>query len=184
MLLKAAGAPVGRAAGPAVYIQPRNSQGGWPGKAKHRSAWTRDGLCPGQRGGLGLAWAREASEVGRAPCSQGARAPERQLPGLGPSIRQAGGLGSSSLSDLSFSCCFLACFNCRYFNPGEGKPCKKGRLAPLGRSVTGPRVPPLNPHGTHRHTRPTIMHKRSGDSRTFHLSREGDRPQALQTLRY
>lgn len=145
MLLKAAGAPAGRAAGPAVYIQPRNSQGGRPGKAKHRSAWTRDGLCPGQQGGLGLACTQGASEVGRAPCSQGARAPERQLPGLGPSIHQAGGLGSSSLSDLSFSCWFLACFSCRYFNPGEGKPCKKGRLAPLGRSVTGPRVPHLAP---------------------------------------
>lgn len=57
MLLKAAVAPAGRATGSAVYIQPWNSQGGWPGKAKHPPAWTKDHLCPSQPG-LGLAWAR------------------------------------------------------------------------------------------------------------------------------
>lgn len=70
-----------------------------------------------------------------------AEQPVRREPGpqrgscqaLGPLSRPAEGLGTSILSGLSFSRCFLAYFRCRYFNPGEGKTWARGSRAPLGR---------------------------------------------------
>lgn len=182
MLLKAAVAPAGRATGSAVYIQPWNSQGGWPGKAKHPPAWTKDHLCPSQPG-LGLARARGC--LRGCQRQQGARALGGQLPGLGPTRQDAW----EPLPYLAcFSCCFLAYFGCRYFDPGEGKPWEKGRLPPLGRSVTGPTIahPAPTAHtDTRTHTRESNHQAQElqRDSKTFPRRWGGKRPQAFPTLR-
>ena len=178
------GGPSREGRGLAVYIPPRSGQGGRPGRATHRSAWTKDGPCPGQGGARGFAWAGGASEVGRAPRSQGARAPEGQPPeALGPSNRQAGGLGSSSLSGLSSSAAFLLTLAAGTSIQGKGRLARKEDWFLLGRSATGPTVAHLAPHCTHRRTRSAVTTKRFGESRTFHLSWEGERPRAFQTLR-